>query len=178
MCFLSVSCGGANKKDPTKTYLYVYNFDGGIGTEWLYNAASRFEKLYAGESFEAGKTGVKIEIGPGKATLDTISKSPYNVFFSENVFYNDFIANGKVLDITDIVRNPLSDVKGCEETGNIEKKLFEDQAAALTALNGKYYFLPHYECYPGISYDRDLFNKKSFFIAERSSSDTIVKFTD
>ena len=159
--------GGSDKVeevDPTKSQLYVYNYDGGIGTEWLYQAEQRFEDLYKDVSFEEGKTGVQVRVEKGKSNLDGIANSPYNVFFTEQVVYNSLIANNYLLDISDIVKSPLSSVEGCTETGTIEGKLSEEQRKAITAVDGKYYVLPHYECYTGVTYDRDLFNKKNLFI--------------
>ena len=161
--FSVVGCGG---KDDGRTKLLVYNFDGGVGTDWLYAAEKRFEELYADDVFEEGKVGVNVEVLPGKAAQDSVASQPYDVFFTESVFYNDLVVQGAVLDITDIVTTPLTGVKGCNETGTIEDKLFPEQKAALTALDGKYYVLPHYECYSGISYDRDLFNEEKLFIQE------------
>ena len=97
-CTNLVACGGP-KKDNTKTYLYVYNFDGGIRTDWLYEAADRFEALYADVSFEEGKMGVVVEVAPGKASLDGIASMPQSVFFTEQVNYNDLIAQNLLLDI-------------------------------------------------------------------------------
>ena len=34
--------------DPTKTQLYVGNYDGGVGGKWLDNAAARFEEKQKG----------------------------------------------------------------------------------------------------------------------------------
>ena len=174
-CSNLVGCGGGAKKDPTKTYLYVYNFDGGIGTDWLYEAADRFEALYADYSFEEGKTGCIVEVTPGKASLDGIASLPQSVFFTEQVNYNDLIAQGLLLDISDVITAPLTDVKDCTETGTIQDKLYEEQVDALPALNGNYYVLPHYECYSGVAYDVDLFNDKSLFIKEGTGT---TQFTD
>ena len=167
------SCGAISRptgeddpEDPTKTTVKVYNFDGGIGTDWLRAAEKAFEAKYANQSFEEGKTGVNIRVFPGKASQQTVATQPYDVFFTESVFYNDLVVEDLVLDISDIVKAPLSNINGCNETGTIEDKLFDEQKEALTALDGNYYVLPHYECYSGISYDRDLFNQKSFFIKE------------
>ena len=53
-----VACGGGGGEqvDDTKTQLYVSNYDGGFGDEWLYSAKAKFEKLYENKSFEDGKT--------------------------------------------------------------------------------------------------------------------------
>ena len=166
-----------NSSDENKnaTKLSVYNYNGGVGTEWLYAAEARFEELYKDVSFEEGKMGVNIEVAPQKLSQATVATQPYDVFFTESVNFNDLVAQNLLLDLTDMVTAPLSNVKGCTETGSIADKLFTEHQEALTALDGKYYCLPHYECYMGMSYDRDLFNKKSLFIQE-GQGDT--KFTN
>lgn len=167
--------GGGNKRDETKTLLEVYNYDGGIGTEWLYNAEKRFEALYAETSFEEGKMGVNVEITPTKTSLDGIANSSYDVYFTEQVWYNDLIAQDLLLDITDLVTAPMTNVLGCTEDTTIENKLVDEQISALTAIDGKHYVLPHYECYSGVSYDRGLFNQKSLFI-KKNMDGSATKF--
>lgn len=64
------------------------------------------------------------------------------MFFTEEIYYNDFISKGQLLDISDMVREPLSEITEGKETESIEDKLDDSQKAAFTALDGKYYFLP------------------------------------
>lgn len=152
----------ANVVDKTKTQLRVSSYDGGIGQDWLYAAAARFEQTYADHSFEDGKTGVQVIIQPddGGRVPASIKNSNYNVFFYENLSYLDYISKGEFLDITDIVTEDLAN-----NEGSIEDKLTEAQQGALK-VNGKYYCLPHYEVLPSLSYDRDLFKQKKLFIKE------------
>ncbi len=169
--FAQVGCGmtkkvGSDDETGDRSEIDVYNFDGGIGTAWLYAAEKRFEELYKDVSFEDGKMGVNVKVNAGKAAQDSIASLPYDVFFTESIVYNDLIVQNAVLDITDIVTQPLTNVKDCTETVSIEDKLFAEQKASLPALNGKYYCLPGYETYSGLSYDRQLFDKKSLFIKE------------
>lgn len=146
--------------DPTKTQLYIYNYDGGIGTEWLERLKAKFEEKYKGESFEPGKTGVEIIIRRTKDDpSDTIGEDYNEIFFAEGVNYNDLIVQKRLLDISDIVTETLPG-----ETESIEEKLSPEKLSALTALDGKHYVLPHYEIYSGLTYDVDLFeNKKLYF---------------
>ena len=168
-----VACGGTENFsgsnepiDESKSQLYVYNYDGGFGTEWLYKARDRFEAAYAETSFESGKKGVQVQVSAGKSNLDALATSSFNVFFTEQVFYNDLISKGLLLDISDMVTAPLSNVEGCTETKSIKDKLPETIDASITALDGKYYVVPHYESYAGVAYDRALFNSKNLFIKE------------
>lgn len=173
---VATACGdGEKERDATKTYLTVYNYDGGVGTEWLYETAERFEQLYANKELEDGKKGVKVEITPGKDNLSTIAGSSYNVCFTEQFAFNDFIAQGQLLNISDIVQEPFTKL-GLTETGNVYDKIPKETRDALMAQDGNLYAVPHYEVYTGVSYDRDLFNEKSLFIQQRANGETTTKF--
>ena len=65
--FGSIGCigngGGETEEiDPTRTQLYVANYNGGAGTVWIENMKTAFEEECKKESFEPGKTGVQIMI--------------------------------------------------------------------------------------------------------------------
>lgn len=175
LLFTTVGCRGGEDKDPdeaTKTVLEVYNMDGGVGTDWLYAVAEKFENTYKDTEFEpgSGKKGVKVKISKGKDDmLSSLNSQKYNVVFTENVMYNDLISQKSILDITDIVaEETLEDVSGGKEKGKIADKLTAEQVSAFTALDGKHYVLPHFEVYAGISYDADLFAapENSFYISK------------
>ena len=57
--------------DPNRTQLYVQNFKGGYGVDWLYAVKKRFEEYYKDTEFTEGKTGVQIMISDAK--VDGIS---------------------------------------------------------------------------------------------------------
>ena len=114
-------CGGPwrddeeynQKVDTTKSQLYVQNFKGGFGSDWLYAVASRFEELYKDEEFESGKKGVQIMISPAKVDgltlLSSINASNSEMFFNESVYYYDYLAKDVLLDITDAMTTPLTE---------------------------------------------------------------------
>ena len=52
--------GHMEQIDTNKTQLYVYNYNAGYKSEWLYKAKERYEKVNADKSWEEGKKG---EIG-------------------------------------------------------------------------------------------------------------------
>lgn len=162
-------CGnaGGNAKDKTKTHLSVLNYDGGIGSEWLKNVAKRFEEKYAEVSFEEGKKGVVIDITNNKNDgTQGVTTTSFAVWFSESNVYNDLIASKQVVDITDIVTESLAEASNNAETGTIEEKLSEAHKEALTAIDGKYYCIPHYEVYTGLVYDVDLFERYGYYFSE------------
>ena len=45
------------KVDKGKTQLYVSNYDGGFGSQWLMDLKKEFEATNANVSFESGKMG-------------------------------------------------------------------------------------------------------------------------
>ena len=114
--------------DETKTQLYVQNFDGGFGSDWLYALAERFEEFYRDESFEEGKTGIQIHISKAKtdgmSLLADLDATSAEVFFNESVYYYDYLAQDKLLDITDIMTENLSEFG---EEGTIEGKMTDEQ---------------------------------------------------
>ena len=147
-----------------KTQLYVSNFNGGVGTEWLREVKKRYEELHADDVYEEGKKGVQILIDPHKNNgfnmISTFAGSTNDVLFNEYIRYNDWVAKDLFLDITDVVKST------CEgETETIESKLYEEQQSFLQK-NGKYYALPHYSVYQGLMYNIDLFEKKGLYFAK------------
>lgn len=170
--FLMAGCDRGEiteKIDKTKTQLTVYNFDGGIGTDWLYTIKKMFEEQYADKSFEEGKVGAQIFVIPQKTNgyglISTFAGSTYDVMFNEYLRYNDYLSQGILLDITEWV---TTSVDGEEK--DIESKLRPEQIEFLTAYDGKYYGLPHYEVYQGLIYDIDLFESKKFFFSDNPNN--------
>lgn len=166
-----VGCGPREvEKEPINenaTQLEVATFNGALGDEWLYALKARFEKAYENVSFETGKMGVQVSIDTDKkyaggSLVSTITSDDADVYFTEEVNYYDFVlgaqGNSYLKDISEIV------------TGNIpgEEKSIEDKmnstAASYFKTNGKYYAIPFYESYSGITYDIDLFQSKGFYL--------------
>lgn len=169
MAFSVIGCDRGKDSvevDASKSQLYVYSYNGGVGTKWLDNTIARFESEYAETSFEEGKKGVQVIVAKGKDELKAIASTNYNVIFSEQVIYNDLISQGLLLDISDIVTESLSEITGGQETATIESKLTASQKGAFTATNGKYYMLPHYETYTGIAYNIQVFDENRLYFAE------------
>lgn len=162
----ATSCGrNQNESDKVNTemmQLYVSNYDGGFGTDWLRDIKTAFETKYADTSFDGGKTkGIQVWIDPNKdkgyqLNFNTTSNE---IFFSEETMYYDNVRNGDFLDITDVVDYV------CSQDG-VSLKTAQKKGLQY---NGKYYALPHYETFFGIVYDKDLFNDKRLYIAEDGS---------
>ena len=172
-----VGCGnGGSKEDSTKTHLSVMSYDGGIGSEWLKQTAKKFEEKYAEVSFEEGKKGVIIDISNQKLDgRQGVTTTGYAVWFSEGNMYNDLIASGQILDITDVVTESLSEVSNGVETVTIEDKLSAEHKDALTAIDGKYYCIPHYEVYTGLVYNVDLFDEYGYYFSEKGGFTNVAE---
>lgn len=157
-------CRDANNEaiDDTKTQLYVFNYDGGIGTDWLYEIKDKFESEFSDYPGENGKVGVQIFIDANKTNGRSlvVSASDSEVFFSEFIRYFDLVAAGDVLDISDVVEDVLAQ-DGVEMT--------EFKKTALTAYDGKYYALPHYEVYSGVIYNKDIWETYGLYISADGS---------
>lgn len=169
--------------DTTKAQLYVANWNGGFGTEWLSNSAKRFEEKYKDVEFIPGTKGVQILISnsktPAGTWLDTADSSINEVFFTEHFTYGDFVSKGAALDITDVVTDELSastvlqSITGSTidmgDTGTVADKLTEQQNKYYN-VDGKYYALPHYMGSMGIVYDIDLFeDERLYFAADKNN---------
>lgn len=170
--FCCVACRHTRENVDTSktTVLKVSNYGGGFGSDWLTAVKERFEKEYENYSFEEGKTGVYIEIDDAKyngvSLLSTnVLSSDTHIFFNELIDYDQFIAQGYALDLTDAIKETLP---GEEES--IYDKFSEAQKTYLNR-SGKYYMIPHYAGFNGITIDVDLFNQKKLFM------DTAGNFT-
>lgn len=144
--------------DTTKTQLLVSTYAGGYGADWLYSLKERFEKAYENATYEAGKKGVQVIVDDGESSGASIALSANSneVIFTESVPYYNWVKSKSIVDISDVV----SDVVAQEGVD-----LYPSQKDALTALDSKYYALPHYEGYYGIVYDKDLFDSKSLYFS-------------
>ena len=168
-CMPFAACTGATggvEIDKTKTQLYVSNFNGGVGHNWLDAHIARFEADYAETEFTPGKKGVQVIVSNHKKGMvnigSSMKKAKEEIYFLEKVNYHDEIAQGRFLDITDMVTEPLTEFG---ETETIEDKLYPSQKEYYK-VNGRYYGLPHAQSPTLITYDADLFDQKKLFMGE------------
>lgn len=180
-----VGCGPKGEEvDDSKSQLYVGNLYAGWGNEWLYKWKEDFEAKYADTSFESGKTGVQIWIDDqrdaysGKSLLTSIASQTQDMYFTEDAYYYDYVAQDACAEITDIVTEDLSAKYG--ESGSIADKMNPEARDYYNLEDGetdRYYMLPVNETYFGIMYDVDLFMARSFFVSNQSTA-TSTKFTN
>ena len=163
------------KIDATKTQIYVANYNGGVGTEWLEKAKTRFEAAYAESTdFEEGKKGVQVVIDPSQsyrdtANFSTLAANKNYVFFTEAVNIDELMRQNLLHDISGMMKENLPG-----ESKTLESKLTDTHKKALTMRDGKYYAVPHYTIYNGVNYDIDLFEESGLYISKDSvPGDTI-----
>lgn len=141
----------------------VLTFEGGVGTDWLDNAIERFEALYENKEWASGLKGInvipKADNKSGADVLSQIRNDKYEVYFTEEVYYNDFVSANVLADITDVVTGDLS---AYGEDKSIEDKM-NDNLKNYLMVNEKYYAVPFWEGYSVLAYDVDLFEAKGFY---------------
>ncbi len=163
-----LSGGGVDK---TKTNISVYSFNGGVGNVWLTNAIKEFEELHSADSYEDGKTGVKIAWTgntDSQGALSTMKTSSNAIYFTEKGDAPYTLASKElVYDISDLLKQKADE----SETKTIEEKIDEDYRSVLKGEDGNYYALPHYEWYPGLTYDISAFDRLLCYFAAPDETD-------
>ena len=98
-CLLSFSVAGCrnvtNPNDPfaneqvdnTRTQIYVFNFNGGYGADWLNSVKQRYEELHKDDVYEEGKKGVQIMVSNQKTSIESLTNqildNKEEVYFTE-----------------------------------------------------------------------------------------------
>lgn len=165
------ACGGDNTDNSGdvagKTTIRVGTYNGGLGMDWLREAAARFEELYKDQSFADGETGVAVKVVESQAGDMLASRSlDRDVYLTEAVDYYYLQNQGKLADISDVATTSLS---AYGEDKTIASKLDNALNDFLTAKDGKYYAIPFYEGFYGFIYDVDMFEANGWFFSESGS---------
>ena len=165
LSFTSCKKNKGREVDKSKAQLHVSNYNGGVGHDWLDAHIKRFEEKYADYEFIPGKKGVQVWVTNHKSSISAIAGKMKNakedVYFLEHVNYYDMVAQGHLMDITDLVTKQTLSEYG--ENVTIESKLQEKSIEYLKTSTGKYYALPHTQSPTLITYDEDLFNRLNLF---------------
>lgn len=150
-------------------------WDGGYGIKWAEDAARKFEADNAETSFEEGKKGVQITVEPSKSLAQdgaatNLKNLNYEIVFTEQSNYYDFIKNNAALDITEWVTTPLSEYG---ESKSITDKMRADDVEyyAQSAAKPQYYGIPWYVAFPSINYDVTLFEDNCYYFAAEGQGD-------
>ena len=163
---------GGLEDDPTKVIIEISIRDSEIGDSWLQEACERFEELKKDEEYLPGTKGVDLHVNPDTINnvYDSLATSENQIFFGYDVAMQDLIASGEVLDISDVVVSPLTDYG---EDVSIEEKTEVARRITCKGNDGKYYALPDYEYYGGLTYDVELFEEKNLFFASEGGEGNI-----
>lgn len=167
--------GYTEQVDTARTQLYVYNYNGGYGSDWLMAVKDRYETLHKDDSYETGKTGVQIMISNPKQSVtqgEVKVNKTNDVYFCEGIYYDQFRTEGVIADITDAV------VKSnrYETDKTVESKMTDVQKEFYGVEIGgtkHYYAIPHYSGYYGIIYNVDLFESEGYYFAETPSGSNL-----
>lgn len=173
----ATSCGGSGTgsgSSSTATTLYIKLDGGGLGTEWVTNAAKRFNEKYPDKSYAEGKKGIRVVTQPDSGVTMGASETSGTVFYDLTSVTSITQNVGKMLCLDDIVKGDLELRKG--QTVSIEDKIPEESRARYQ-IDGKYYALPSVEYYPGMAYDVNLFDRYGFYFAKEGFSDETRQFT-
>lgn len=160
------ACSGGGEGGVGKTKFYVFNYDGGYGTQWLKNAEADYEKTH---------TDVDIVIQPqktanGNLTPSQIKNSTCKLFFMEQVSYSSLIAEGVVGDLTDVLTSPNPYDGNKTVIGK-----FTDQQKDYYNVSGVYYGIPHYAGNNGFVYNKDLFDRNLwYFKREKPTGSDVI----
>ena len=174
---LSACNGGGTVVAGDPVQISIINFGGGVGEQWLLEAGARFEKLNENTDYGNGYVGVEItdnvlsQQGISTATMPT---DAYNLYFLEGGSSVSSLAQQNfLLDITDVVTTPLTEYG---EDVTIESKISENYRIMEKGNDGNYYGVPHYEFYPGVSYDIDMFASNNLYFADSGADNYTSKF--
>lgn len=169
----SPDVGDIEKVDTNKTQLYIHTYDGGFGTEWLRKAKTSYELLRANDSLESGKKGVQIMIEANKSakSADDIKNNTQELYFLQESKALNLFKQGAIEDITSVVTGDNKYEPGV----TIESKLNDSQKAFFKN-DGKYYAFPHYVGSWGISYNKDIFEERGYYIVKGCENETDIDF--
>ena len=154
-CLPFASCNDDGAEvDKSKAQLHVSVYNGGVGRDWLDAYIVRFQEAYKDYEFIPGKKGVQVWVTPHKSGVADLegkfNGAKEDLYFLEYVNYYDLVAQGHLMDITDMVVNDPLDEYG--ENVTIESKLYDKVKEYLKTSDGKYYALPHFTIFNGLSY--------------------------
>jgi len=154
--------GGGGGGTGKATSIRFQVFQGTAGVEWAKEACERFSKLHAADSYEEGKTGVKFSISQKEhVDYDTLNTDGNDVYLDENLTDVYALSAKKwILNLDEVVA-PLAD------------RIEPDALLKARGADGHYYALPSYEWYPGVTYDKDLFDAKGYYF---TNDDTGVAY--
>lgn len=173
----------AEKIDPSRTQIYVYNYYAGFRADWLLSAKKQFEELYKEYPGVDGKVGVQIIMDNRKQEFSdaasTVRNGTNEVYFTEGTSFHGLYNGDGLYDMTEWMTEPLAEFG---ETRSIVDKMTAEQREYMGVEKGgeeRYFSLPNYSGFSGIVYNKDIFASKGFYYKKghESASSIYDKFT-
>lgn len=166
------SCGMGNENDPNT--LYVGNFDGGLGTDWLRTVVAEFKKDYP---------EYKVEIDPYKEEfrdqylLVNMPDARQDVYILAGNSYYNMYNKGLIADMTSCLTEKVYDEDGelAALTGKTAVSSIIDKMDPMfiqkcdvsrfdsNVKAGTYYCAANYATLCAFTYDADLFEEKGYY---------------
>ena len=163
------------KIDTSREQIFVFNFNGGYGSQWILNLKNRFEEEMAEEEFPNGKVGVQVIVDNIKQNAheykNSIKTSRSQIFFTE--YANYYELKGAQYDaFYDMTEWVTSEIGYNDETESIVDKLNDQQREYYNMGSDDepaYYGIPHYAGFDGLVYDRGLFEEKGWLLVDKGA---------
>ena len=191
ICFvLTLSCvacstpGGSGGEDNSnRTVVKLYVGGGGFGTKPYEEQAKRFREHTSGKSYEEGKMGAAVEVIPSSsATSITLNSGllaeGYHIVggsaYEKSI--KTVADEGIVVNIDSIMRTPIPG----EGNTTIIDKIPESQRWIYSVPNSakpdgrEYYGFPGVQSYSGLTYNKDLFDEKGFYLAAPDATEGVA----
>ena len=170
---MMIGCGGGTgeesevsipEADAGKTNVYVEVKSGGTGYKWLVDAGTRFSSLKENEVYEPGTQGVviipKTSDNPSINNAESSNSAIIDVMGQANIA--SAAREGRILPIDDVLTT-VNDTRDGAPISPLEK--IPETQRSRYIYNGSYYAGPSCEYYPVVSYDRNLFDERHFYLA-------------
>lgn len=145
--------------DPNRTQVYIGNFGGGLGEQWLKNAKAEFEKIYPKAQIMINTNQDLYNDSYLSANWDGMTEDIYVLSMGG---YYDYVHKDRFEDITTAVTTPLSEFN---ETESIENKMDEGFKTYIKT-NDKYYGLPLYSGSTYMVYNKEVFRSYGLYMKE------------
>lgn len=194
LSFGAFACTTKGGDDDGVTNLTILVGDNAFGKDILEDQAERFSEIYAEKSYATGKKGVKIKVETSGSAItinESLLSEGYHMIDTgdgytsvENAASSEWIVNIDDIMTTKIAEDDKTIADKIPE--NIRYRYYldvEDESKA------GYYGVPNSEAYGGLTYDKDLFDTKGFYLAAPNAegfayectllgADKVYKFVD
>lgn len=175
--------GSGEKKDSTRTQLYVNVLECGVGVDFLTSLKAAFEEEYKETSFEEGKKGVQVMITQSRIDGDNIISAlagdSIDVFYVANMDISTLVKLGDGTNVTSDYLEDITDIVTAGGENSIHAKMFDasKEYYNLSSVEDspKYYALPWFESLAGgLVYDVGLFEEKHLYSKGVDSASNIT----